>query len=140
MQFVGAFCTLGLRSILLWVGELGLTHCSSRSLLKGQSMHKTSTPKERQLTIINTWVLIHKYRYTFINLKVNILWQKVYSEKAINIISAAKYKIMVSRGKWTKESPNSNLDNLTIGLSHQSCAFWRMGLDSYFLFCWGYKE
>ena len=37
----GLLC-FGLGPILQWVGELGLTHYSSRTLLKGQFLHKTS--------------------------------------------------------------------------------------------------
>ena len=39
-----------------------------------------------------------------------------------------------------KKNPNPNLYNLSIGLYHQSCAFWGMGLDGYFLLLWDFKE
>ena len=60
--------------------------------------------------------------------------ERLVKEKTINIFKTAECRWWVFHRKWIKESPNSNLDNFIIGLSHQSCAFWRMGLDSYFCF------
>ena len=34
-------------------------------------------------------------------------------------------------------NPNPNLNNLVIGFCHQSCAFWRIGLNGYQLLLWG---
>ena len=51
LTVVGALCwwakarSAGLRPFLLWVGELGLTHYTNRTLLKDQSLHKPSTQK-----------------------------------------------------------------------------------------------
>ena len=57
--------------------------------------------------------------------------ERLVREKTINIFITAKCRWWVFRRKWI---PNSNSDNLIIGLSHQSSAFWRMDLDSYFCF------
>ena len=36
-----------------------------------------------------------------------------------------------------RKNPNSNLNNLVIGFCHQSCAFWRIGLNGYQLLLLG---
>ena len=60
---VRAFCALWLRPFLLWVGNLGLTHYLSRTLLRGQSIHKTNIPKERQ-QITNAYTHTHTHTHT----------------------------------------------------------------------------
>ena len=36
-----------------------------------------------------------------------------------------------------RKNPNPNLNNLVIGFCHQSCAFWRIGLNGYYLLLLG---
>ena len=48
---------------------------------------------------------------------------------------------MVSFQQEVKQrEPKPQLGHLAIGLGQQSCTFFRMGLDGYFLFCWDFKE
>ena len=41
---------------------------------------------------------------------------------------------------FARSEPNPSLDNLAIGLSHKSYAFWGTGLDGYSLLRWDFKE
>ena len=81
---------------MLRIGELGLTHYSSRTLLKGLSLHKSSIQKQRQQLLINACKLVHKYWHASIGSKANILWQEGKLRRGklirdvINITSIAK--------------------------------------------------
>ena len=91
-----------------------ITSTTSKDTTVGQLMQQTWQKKSATVEQLNT-----------ANISFNE-WNQIYLQLKSNI------EFSYRRSK-SRMNPNPNLNNLVIGFYHQNCAFWRIGLNGYWL-------